>query len=167
MEQDVTERAVSSVLTFTIIGRPQQRGSKTPWLPRHKDGSLVMRNGRPVVATMDSNKKSKDWMAQVRQAAAEAFSGELLRGPVTLKVMFFFARPKAHFGSGKNATVVKSSAPMYHTQTPDCDKLVRCLADSLKGVVLADDKQICSITASKEWTTQQERAVVSIAEELF
>jgi Holliday junction resolvase RusA-like endonuclease len=150
-------------IQFCVYGRPQQRGSKTPWLPRRKDGSLVVKNGRPVIATMDSNKKSKDWMAQVRQSAGQAFNGDLLRGPIRFAVTFYFSRPKSHFGSGKNSILLKPSAPTRHTQTPDCDKLVRCLADALTGVVLADDNQICELVARKEWTTEQERAEVSIA----
>ncbi len=148
---------------FTVFGRPQQRGSKTPWLPRHKDGSLVTKNGRPVIATMDSNKKSKDWMAQVRQAAGAAYSGELLRGPISFSVTFYFARPQSHFGSGKNAGVLKTSAPLHHTQTPDVGKLVRAVEDALTGVVWADDKQVCQHDQiRKEWTTEQERAELSI-----
>src|SRR5437899_1559863 len=93
-------------IRFHVFGIPQTRGSKTPWLPRHKDGSLVMKNGRPVIATMDANKKSKSWMAEMRQAAAEA-AGEgftLLVGPVQVEAEFRFPRPKSHYRTGKHAS---------------------------------------------------------------
>ena len=149
---------------FVVYGKPQQRGSKTPWLPRHKDGSLVMKNGRPVIATMDSNKNSKAWMQSVREAAIIALpSGfELIHMPVRLAVEFHFARPQSHFGSGKNAGTLKATAPRLHAQSPDLDKLCRCLADALIGIVIADDKLIYSWNAQREWTTGSEYAHVRI-----
>jgi len=154
----------ATIIRLTVFGRPEQRGSKTPWLPRHKDGSLVMKNGRPVIATMDANKKSKAWMSQVRSAAGSEMLGtNLVTGPISLSIAFYFARPKSHFGSGKNASVLKLSAPAWHTQTPDVDKLVRCLTDSLSGIVFADDRQVCHVTASKHWTEQSERAEVVVS----
>jgi len=67
---------------------------------------------------------------------------ELLSGPVQVKVEFVFPRPKAHFGTGRNAGSLKASAPSYVSTTPDLDKLARALGDALKGIVLRDDSQI-------------------------
>lgn len=151
------------MILFKVIGRPQQRGSKTPWLPRKKDGSLAMKNGRPVIATMDSNKKSKDWMQSVRDAAAEALPSNwtLLQGPVSVHVVFMFARPKKHYR--KNGDLV-DGAPIYHTNAPDCDKLLRCLFDGCTGVVWIDDKQVSVVQAEKLWTDGTECALVTITE---
>lgn len=154
-------------VSFTIYGRPQQRGSKTPWNPRRKDGSLALRpDGRPIIATMDSNKKSKDWMQQVRAAAAEAFQGDLLSGPVILSCVFWFDRPLSHLRTGRNAGHLKESAPAHHTQTPDLSKLVRCLEDGLTGVVWRDDKQVIGYGQEtyKRWTTEAARCDVKIVE---
>ena len=154
---------LASSVSFTVWGRAQQRGSKTPWIPRRKDGSPVEKNGRIVIATMDSNKKSGDWMRQVRDAAAEAMRGrETFAGPIKLCVHFWFSRPQSHFGAGKNAGKLKSSAPCYFVQSPDIDKLVRCIADGMTGLVYRDDKQICDVYARKEWTTSQERAEITV-----
>lgn len=156
------------MLVFTAYGRPQQRGSKTPFLIRKKNGEMATRkNGTPLIVTTDDNDKSKAWMACVRSAASEALppDWELLRGPVVLSVTFCFARPKSHFGTGGNAGKLKKSAPVHHTQTPDLAKLVRALEDAIKGVVWGDDCQVfryCNI--SKQWTTGAECAVVKIGE---
>ena len=147
---------------FTIYGTPQQVGSKTPWIPRRADGSMVEKNCRPVIATMDSNKKSKPWMAAVRAAAGEAYRETLLTGPVRLVVVFHFPRPKAHYRTGKHAGQLRTDAPLWHDKTPDCDKLVRCLADGLTGVIWVDDRQVAMVEASKQWTDRQARAVVTI-----
>lgn len=153
------------ILKFTVIGRPRQRGSKVPFVARRKDGSIVMKdNGAPVIAVTDSSKHSKEWMSQVRDSAHEAMAQhELMRGPIRLSIAFYFARPKGHFRTGKNAASLKDSAPQFHTQTPDLAKLVRCLEDALKGVVWGDDNQVCQYgEIFKDWTLSAERAEVMI-----
>lgn len=149
-------RLASRSLNFVVHGRPQQVGSKVP---------IVTKNGKAVA--IDSNKKSKPWMAQVRSAAADAFTEaghtELITEPVTLSVAFAFRRPKSHFGTGRNANIVKRGAPPIHAQSPDLAKLVRCLEDALTGVVWADDKLVyCYREVRREWTTGGERATVTI-----
>lgn len=151
-------------IRFVVIGKPQQRGSKQASLIPKRGGGFVVKNGRPIVVARDMNKHSKEWMGQVRDAAHGAFQGELIREPVKLTVRFYFKRLKAHFRSGKNSRLLRDDAPHWHTSTPDLDKLVRCLADSLTGVVIADDKQIAAYgeSSGKYWTTETERAEVEI-----
>lgn len=151
-------------VSFTVYGRPQQTGSKSPWVPRRKDGSLVTRpDGRPVIATMDSNKKSKPWMAHVGATAHDVYGGELLDGPLRLTAQFFFARPKSHYGTGRNANRLKPSAPIHHAQTPDLAKLVRAIEDAMSGVVYRDDRQICQYgETSRQWTEKAERVEITI-----
>jgi Holliday junction resolvase RusA-like endonuclease len=147
---------------FTVIGRPQQRGSKKVGLIPNRKGGWVEKNGRPIVTARDDNERSKAWMDSCKLAAYQVFKGELIDAPVELLVRFYFKRPSAHFGTGKNTGVLKASAPMYHAQSPDLDKLVRCLGDALTGVVYRDDKQICRTLSQREWTTTTERAEVTI-----
>jgi Holliday junction resolvase RusA-like endonuclease len=63
----------------------------------------------------------------------------------------------SHYGTGKNATKLKPSAPRYHVKTPDVDKLVRGVADSIGDavarVLLNNDSQIVSIYAAKRYST--------------
>ena len=149
------------VVAFTVYGQPQQRGSKTPWIPRRKDGSMVTKDGRPVIATMDSNKNSKAWMAAISAAAGEHYQGmPLIEGPVIFTARFYFHRPKSHFGTGKNTGVLKSTAPLHHTQTPDLAKLIRCAEDGITKVIWADDKQVFQYGEStgKYWTSNASRA---------
>ncbi len=148
------------MITFTVIGRPQQRGSKTA-VPR-RGGGFVTVGGMPVLK--DANKHSKAWMDSVKLAAHQAYAGELLAGPIVLSVEFYFRRPQSHYGSGRNYGQVKESAPLWHTQTPDLDKLVRCLGDALTGVIWLDDKQVFETHSKRLWTTTTERAEVTICE---
>ena len=151
-------------IKFTVIGRPQQRGSKKVGLIPKRGGGFLEKNGRPIVAARDDNEKSKAWMDSVKHAAYQAYRGQLLIGPIELRVTFFFKRPESHYGSGRNADKLKPSAPDYHAQSPDLDKLVRCLGDALTGVVYRDDKQVCKTYSEREWTTTTECAVVQIIE---
>lgn len=120
-------------------------------------------NGKPVIATMDSNKNSKAWMSQVRDAAKEIFAGELLRGPIRLTCWFYFKRPQSHFRKGGR---LSGSAPDHHCQTPDLSKLLRCAEDSLTGIIWADDKQVCGYgnETGKFWTVSGECAEILIEE---
>lgn len=140
------------MLKFTVYGTPAQMGSKKAFV-----------RGNRAIITDDNSQKRKQWASAVASAAADHMRGaSLLHGPIQLTVTFFFARPKSHFGTGKNADQLKSSAPVVHAQSPDLDKLIRCLGDALTGIVYLDDRQIANIVAARRWTTEQERAEIEI-----
>ncbi|MCC7334418.1 MAG: RusA family crossover junction endodeoxyribonuclease [Pirellulaceae bacterium] len=150
---------------FTVWGRAQQRGSKQARVRYDRNGKPVTKNGRVLTFATDDNHKSKSWMQEVRHAAiAELGQIELVTAPIELTARFYFARPKSHYGSGKNAGVLKASAPRIHAQSPDLDKLTRALGDSLTGVVIHDDKLIARIVSERLWTIEAERTEVEIRE---
>jgi Holliday junction resolvase RusA-like endonuclease len=145
-------------VSFTVVGRPQQKGSKTSrWAHRPGGGVNVWQ--------VDVNEKAlKPWAAAVSAQAAAAFgSDELIRGPVEVRLTFCFARPKSHYGSGRNALRVKESAPQEMITTPDIDKLARAALDALTGVVIADDSQVVSLILRKRYGTP-ERMIVALTE---
>lgn len=155
------------ILSFTVLGRPQQRGSKQAGALYGRDGKPVTKNGRVLTFAKDTNhERSRVWMDQVRQAAGDAYgTGKpLLKCPIKLGVRFYFNRPQSHYGSGKNASKLKPSAPSEHCQSPDLAKLIRCLEDALTGVVWVDDKLVYRYTGDtgRYWTEAQERAEVFI-----
>lgn len=154
-----------TTVVFTVHGKPQQRGSKQASLiPKRGGGFVTNKSGRPLVVARDMNANSKEWMGQVRDAAVAVFKGDLIRGPVSLTVRFYFKRIKGHYRTGTKSHLLRDDAPTYHTSTPDLAKLIRALEDSLTGVVYADDKQIAEYGTGtgKFWTTQSERAEVVI-----
>lgn len=146
---------MSDSIAFTVYGRPAQMGSKRAFI----------RGGRAIV-TDDNSAKRKQWANAVATAAADAMQGNsVLTGPVRLEAVFHFSRPKSHFGTGKKSSELKGSSPCRHAQTPDLDKLIRCLGDAISGIVFRDDSQVWSLTASREWTTSQERCHVQVVAE--
>lgn len=152
------------MIEFTVYGRPQPRGSKAAVpIPKRGGGWVTAENGRPITAAKDSNPRSKDWMNSVRAAAAEAYHGPLLTVGMRVSFRFFLSRPKCHYGTGKNSSKLKDAAPPAHIQKPDCDKLIRCIQDALKGVIWRDDCQVTGyFDTGKYWTDSQERATIRI-----
>ena len=154
---------MSKTIRFTVYGRPQQVGSKIPQPVYGRNKQPVMSKGRVVCNIRDDNKKAPLWMAQVTEAARRVYQGDLISSPCLLSVDFFFARPKSHYGTGRNAGKRKPSAPRYHAQTPDLAKLMRAIEDGITGIIWHDDKQVIGYgDPRRHWTTRQERAEVRI-----
>lgn len=132
-------------IEFEVLGEAKPQGSKRGFVVRRRDGS----HG---VAMAESSRDVKSWRQQV---AAVAFATMLGRpaiiGPVRVELHFFRARPKGHYGSGKNATAIKGSAPPHPISKPDVDKLSRAVCDALTGIVWRDDSQVIQLVACKHW----------------
>jgi crossover junction endodeoxyribonuclease RusA len=121
-----------------VAGLPIAQGSKTfvptPAGPRSKE----------------SNEKTlRPWRNDIRVAATIRMNGPPWIGPVSLRAVFVFPRPKSHYGTGRNAGQVKDSAPGWKTSAPDLDKLIRAVGDSLTGLVYRDDSQIVDLAVTK------------------
>jgi crossover junction endodeoxyribonuclease RusA len=99
----------------------------------------------------ESNEKAlKPWRNDIRVAAFDAMSGyPPWTGPVGLRAVFVFPRPKTHYRTGRNAGLVKATAPGWKTSAPDLDKLMRALGDAMSGIVYRDDAQIVDVALSK------------------
>lgn len=65
---------------------------------------------------------------------------------------FAFPRPKSHYGTGKNANILKASAPIYCTNEKDIDNLEKFYADAFNCILWRDDAQIVKTQALKRWT---------------
>ncbi|MFJ4365123.1 RusA family crossover junction endodeoxyribonuclease [Streptomyces chartreusis] len=126
-------------LNLTVYGTPGPQGSKT----RNAAGALY-----------ESSAKVKPWREAVKTAALDALHHDdawsALNEPVWLDLQFSLRRPKNHYGTGKNAGRLKTSAPHFPTSKPDLDKLVRSTQDALKDAgVLADDSVVASLSTRK------------------
>ena len=124
--------------SFLVLGLPAPQGSKT----HVGDGRMV-----------ESSKRVKPWRRQVAAAYADRNFGDMLDGPVSIIVDFYLPRPKAHYGTGRNAGTLKGSAPVEHLTMPDLDKLVRAVGDALTRLAWRDDSQIVAWHAYKHYAT--------------
>lgn len=128
------------MIHFTAFGIPQTAGSKRAF-------AFKRRNGNLGVSVSDDNPKGKDWKAVVAHAAREVYHGDLLDGPLAVTFVFYFPRPKGHFGKRG----LLASAPQHHAKKPDALKLARCAEDALTQVVWRDDAQIVSEVLVKKF----------------
>jgi len=87
---------------------------------------------------------------------------------VQVSIEFIMPRPKSHFGTGKNAEILKNSAPFFCTSktTGDVDKLTRSTLDALSvtsgGTVLADDSLVVCLQALKRYAKRFEHIGANI-----
>lgn len=128
-----------SILTVNIPGTPQQQGSK--------------RNVGKF--SIEANKNLAPWradaIANLQKAMTEQGVEKFIE-TVAVEATFTYQRPAGHYGSGRNAGVVKDSAPLYKASVPDLDKLQRAVGDALtQAGVLRDDALIVEWSAIKLW----------------
>lgn len=130
------------LLTCIIPGTPQQQGSKRS-----------LGAGRPFI---EANKNLAPWRADaIAYLQAEWRGRGPTTEPVSVDVAFDFARPASHYGTGRNAGVLKDSAPGGKATAPDLDKLCRALGDALtQSGVLRDDALIVEWVARKQWASK-------------
>lgn len=130
------------VLTFFAVGKPEPGGSKRGFKHPHTDRVMVV----------DDNPRAKPWQGVVAGEAAKHMNGwPLIDAPLELDLKFVVARPKGHYGTGRNAHTVKASAPAFPVVKPDVLKLARAVEDALTGVVWRDDAQIVTERLTKRY----------------
>lgn len=128
-----------SILTAFIPGTPQQQGSKR----------------RVGKVSIEANANLAPWRADAIYALRKAMEGEgidTFTEPVSVEVTFTYARPAAHYGTGRNSSVLKDSAPTYKASAPDLDKLQRAVGDALtQAAVVRDDALVVKWSSVKVW----------------
>lgn len=146
------------MIEFFVPGRAATAGSKTSFvlysckrcnkkytkLPERGvctvcDGSLSTR-----MIYRPASKYTKGWMEIVKFYALQAANRMiLLEEPILLNLIFYRERPQGHFGTGRNAGMLKDSAPDFPEPKPDLGKLERAVEDALTGIIYRDDRYIC------------------------
>lgn len=136
-----TEGAGTRQLTIIAYGNPVKQGDLT----RSQHGVLYHSNRKALLPWRDTVAAA----ARAAIAATYPDAGAPLFGrdtPVRAGVVWTFDRSGAHFGSGRNAGILKASAPVEHVHAPDLDKLLRAIFDALSGPVWHDDRQVTRLT---------------------
>lgn len=136
--------------TFRVYGVPAPQGSK-----KHI-GKGVM---------VESSKRVRPWREAVKTGIAADLGPDpyMLTVPTYVDIRFVFTRPKSHYRTGRNAHLLKDSAPPRPTskQLGDVDKLQRATFDALTDCgVIADDALIVEVYATKEYGTRPGAQVI-------
>lgn len=143
-------------IEFFVAGNPIPQGSMKAFMPK---------GARFPVVTHNKTADLKSWRGVVAYSARDAMSRSgalmIVSGPVSVKIDFLLHRPRAHYGTGKNADKLKPNAPAYSVSKPDIDKLERAILDALTGVVWTDDSQVAHVEKWKHYS-QETGAVIVI-----
>lgn len=148
-------------VTITVRGRPAPQGSKRAFAYTPRGG------GKPRASMIEQTSKHlTPWREDVRAACEKArevtgctcdspdtgaglahrdWCGILppITGPLELEMVFYLARPKSHYRTGRNAHILRDSAPSYPHGTPDLSKLARATEDAIVSAgLIADDALI-------------------------
>lgn len=142
------------LIKFFVPGTARTAGSKSAF--RGKDGKINLTH---------AGKHSKDWMNSVKWFALKEYGPRtvLLTCPVSLKLTFYRSRPKGHYGTGRNAGVLKDSKKQEQpVSKPDLTKLTRAVEDALTGVIWKDDSQVVTQDTIKVYCGAEDKVGVLI-----
>jgi Holliday junction resolvase RusA-like endonuclease len=132
-------------LRLEVFGQPAPQGSKRAFINRHTGRAHVIES---------SHDRVKSWRQAVLEACREAMtSREPFTAPVKVRMTFIMPRPKSHYRTGKNAHLLKDSAPLYPGGTPDLSKLCRATEDALTdaGAWTDDSLVVCYERLAKHY----------------
>ncbi len=128
------EPAKRDPVAFTVAGDPVPQ-------PRPR----VTTRGKFARAYTPSDHPINAYRSAVASAAKAAGATPGADTPLTIEIDFVFGRPKSHF----NKSGLKPKAPAL--PRADVTNCVKGVEDALNGVAYVDDRQFCSVTATKSW----------------
>jgi Holliday junction resolvase RusA-like endonuclease len=91
---------------------------------------------------------AEGWKGQIALAARGLIPAPL-EGPLAVTMQFAMPRPKSHYTKAG----LRTSAPKYHTGTPDADNLAKAVMDALTQLsAWRDDSQVAVLAVCKRYT---------------
>lgn len=132
-------------VTLTIPGTPKPKGSMKCLGQVGKIRHQLTEDYRPG---------QKEWRDRIADTIRRKVTTRYAEGvPVQVDVTFTLPRPEYHYGTGRNAGIVKPRyewEPATNRGTGDVDKMLRLLLDALEdGGLLANDAQVVDAHAVK------------------
>jgi Holliday junction resolvase RusA-like endonuclease len=140
---------VSRTFRFMVVGEPKGQ-------PRPR--AFARKVGNTYTARVFDAGTAEQWKSHISVCACEAgLNGVMMEGPIALQMCCYFRRPKSHYRSGKNSTLLKFACEeVRKTSKPDLDNLLKAACDCFTALgAWKDDAQLNHVTVSKEWTLRQ------------
>jgi Holliday junction resolvase RusA-like endonuclease len=127
-------------VVFQLAGLPMGQ-------PRHRIGVI---NGHARAFEAPKSHPIHSFKAALKIAAQGKFVGAPWDGPIAVKIVALFPRPKRLIWS-------KRLMPRcWHTAKPDADNIEKAVWDSLSKIVWRDDSQICTSQCLKAYASGDE-----------
>ena len=141
------------MVSFDVTGQPKSKGNHIAFCPKRIKGCrpTLTEDTRKLSGGRTSKGELHKWLRAVEGAVAAA-TAVMIAGPVSVMLVFRFARPKT----------VKVRAFPDNRSTPDIDKLSRAVLDALQSnaggasAAIADDAQVAWLNARKRWCDEGE-----------
>lgn len=125
-------------MIITVRGIPAPQGSK-----RHVGGGRMVEQSKAVGPWREAIRAETQKIRQQRHIPP-------VSRPVDVEIQFILPRPKSHYGTGRNAKILRVSAPEFPAGRPDLDKLARAVLDGLTdGGAFNDDSQVVILRLAK------------------
>lgn len=136
----------------TVFGPAQTQGSKKGFLhPKLKR----------VVIVDDNDRALKGWRSEWVGEMAQCRPTRPIDSAVELTITVYVRRPSAHYGSGKNAGILKGNAPVLPPSGKDNDKICRAILDA--GQIAGwytNDARVCDLSIKRRYDEGIERVIV-------
>lgn len=125
---------------FHVHGIPATQGNHRAFIVRSKATGIQ----RAVVTEGKRAGPLNDWRHAINDEARRARgAAAMIEGPIALELAFYLPRPAS-------APKTRRTWPIG-ARSGDLDKYVRAAGDAMTGVLFADDSQIVSLHASKDY----------------
>ena len=127
-------------IQFFVGGEPKAQ-------PRPR--AFAKRVGNKFFARVFDAGTAEGWKSQVALAAGAFLTGDPIRGPIGLELIFMMPRPKVDYRSNG---MLKPGRSLFHTNKPDTDNLIKAVMDAITRLGLwTDDGQVCQSWTEKRY----------------
>jgi Holliday junction resolvase RusA-like endonuclease len=141
-------------ITFHVEGEP---------VPQPRPKARAMRIDGKWTARVYNPSDADSWKITVNDAARRHLPREPITDPVAVVVIAWLPRPLAHYGTGRNASLLKPSAPTYCGTKPDGDNLIKAILDALTTLqVWKDDSLVADMRIIKRYANGRPGADITI-----
>ena len=127
----------------------------------HISGKPISKKRPRFVTRKTSEGKIFSRAVNIQQTEEGRFLFEVLRqwddkqpivGAIAVTMACSFARPKSHYGTGRNSGVLKPQSPIFCLNSNDLDNIEKFILDSLNSYIYGDDRQVVDLHAVKMWS---------------
>ncbi len=136
---------MSTPIRFFAPGEPKGQPRARAFAMRGAAGS------RPMIRMYDPS-TAEGWKSSIAAAAQPFLPQTPLASALVVNLHFVMPRPASHYGSGKNSSTLKPTAPHWYAKKPDRDNLDKAVLDALTTLGMwGDDAQVVDGRVGKRY----------------